>query len=354
MAGSADERLGSETVMKTITLTRPGQLTFSSTAEPGEPGPGEALIRVQRVGICGTDIHAFHGRQPFFSYPRILGHELGVELLALGPGVSALNIGDRCAVEPYLNCGTCIACRRERPNCCAQLRVLGVHIDGGMRELITLPAHKLHRSASLSYEQLALVETLAIGAHAVQRAALKPGEHVLVIGAGPIGLTVMQFAKLAGAQVIALDISDTRLAFCHAQGLATHTVRADSAALAQIEALTGGDLPTAVFDATGNAASMMQAFEYVAPSGRLVFVGLMQGEISFNDPQFHRREITLLATRNAAPADFQMIIGQIERGAIDTMPWITHRASAAELVEQFPAWLQPDAGLLKGVVNFGG
>jgi 2-desacetyl-2-hydroxyethyl bacteriochlorophyllide A dehydrogenase len=338
--------------MKTITLTRPGELALSATPAPGDPAPGQALVRVHRVGICGTDIHAFHGRQPFFSYPRILGHELGVELLALGPGTSGPPIGARCAVEPYLNCGSCIACRRGRPNCCAQLQVLGVHIDGGMRELISLPAHKLHPSASLSYEQLALVETLAIGAHAVQRAELAPAEDVLVIGAGPIGLTVMQFAKLAGVNVIALDISEARLAFCRAQGLAAHSVRADGEALAAIEALTGGDLPTAVFDATGNAASMMQAFQYVAPGGRLIFVGLVQGEISFNDPHLHRREITLLASRNATPADFPRIIGQIEGGLIDTQPWITHRASAEQLAEQFPAWLQPDAGLIKGVVDF--
>jgi 2-desacetyl-2-hydroxyethyl bacteriochlorophyllide A dehydrogenase len=338
--------------IQTLVLDAPGNFRHTVSAAPGQPGPGEALVRVHRVGICGTDIHAFHGRQPFFSYPRILGHELGVEVLAVGAGVAGIAPGDRCAVEPYLNCGACIACRNRRPNCCAHLQVLGVHIDGGMRERILVPAHKLHRSASLSYEQLALVETMAIGAHAVQRAQPAQGEWALVIGAGPIGLGVMQFAALAGARVIALDMSPSRLEFCRARGLAAALVDGRDEPLRAIEELTGGDLPTVVFDATGSAASMERAFDYVAPSGRLVFVGLVQNTISFNDPQFHRRELTLLATRNALAEDFTRIIGQIEVGAIDTSPWITHRAPYDTLTDVFPTWLQPDSGLVKGMLAF--
>jgi 2-desacetyl-2-hydroxyethyl bacteriochlorophyllide A dehydrogenase len=338
--------------MHQITLSQPGRLLLGDGPAPAPPGPGEALVRVHAVGICGTDIHAFHGRQPFFSYPRILGHELGVEVLALGPDSGGLRVGDRCSVEPYLNCGRCRACRAGKPNCCVGLQVLGVHTDGGMRERILVPAAKLHPAAGLSFEQLALVETLAIGAHAVQRAALEPGEQALVIGAGPIGLAVMQFARLAGAQVLALDTSAERLALCRRLGLADHSLLADDGALAQIAALSAGDMPAAVFDATGSAQSMSAALGYVAHGGRLIFVGLVQGEVSFSDPLFHRREITLLATRNALPADFGRIIGQIASGAIDTGPWITHRAAAAELAELFPAWLQPGSGLLKGVVSF--
>jgi 2-desacetyl-2-hydroxyethyl bacteriochlorophyllide A dehydrogenase len=338
--------------IQTLVLDAPGHFRHTMSAHPGDPGPGEALVRVHRVGICGTDIHAFHGRQPFFSYPRILGHELGVEVLAVGAGVREVAPGDRCAVEPYLNCGACVACRRGRQNCCAHLQVLGVHIDGGMREQILVPARKLHRSETLDYEQLALVETLAIGAHAVQRAQPEPGEWVLVIGAGPIGLGVMQFAGLAGARVIALDMSPARLEFCRARGLAAALVDGRDDPLAAVEALTGGDLPTAVFDATGSVASMERAFAYVAPSGRLTYVGLVQSAISFNDPHFHRREMTLLATRNALPQDFTRIIAQIESRAIDTAPWITHRAPHQALIEIFPQWLQPDSGLVKGVLSF--
>ena len=338
--------------MKTIVLNEPGRFTLIETSEPSSPGPGEALVRIHRVGICGTDLHAFRGTQPFFSYPRILGHELGVEVLALDPAApaGAIAVGDRCSVEPYLNCGSCGACRRGRQNCCTRLQVLGVHIDGGMRECITVPIAKLHRSAALTYEQLALVETLAIGAHAVQRAQIEPGEWALVIGAGPIGLATMQFASLAGARVIALDVNADRLAFCRARGLAEQTIDGRGDALAALVELTGGELATAVFDATGNLASMAHAFEYVAHAGRLTFVGLAQGDVGFHDPSFHRRETTLLASRNALPADFTRIIGQIEAGAIDTRPWITHQADPATMLETFASWLRPETGVVKAML----
>jgi threonine dehydrogenase-like Zn-dependent dehydrogenase len=220
-----------------------------------------------------------------------------------------------------------------------------------MRECINVPIAKLHRSDSLRYEQLALVETLAIGAHAVQRAQIEPGDQVLVIGAGPIGLATMQFASLAGAQVIALDVNAERLEFCRARGLAAHAIDGREDPLAALQDLTGGELATAVFDATGNLQSMARAFEYVAHAGRLTFVGLAQGDVSFHDPTFHRREITLLATRNALPANFTQIIGQIEAGAIDTRPWITHQADGATMIETFATWLRPETGVIKAMLT---
>jgi threonine dehydrogenase-like Zn-dependent dehydrogenase len=332
---------------------KPGEFDVSDSPVPHSAVPGEALVRVHRVGICGTDLHAFRGRQPFFTYPRILGHELGVEILALGEGEThGLKPGDRCAVEPYLNCGVCIACRHGKTNCCASLKVLGVHTDGGMRDIISVPIGKLHRSETLTLDQLALVETLGIGAHAVDRAAIEPGEWALVIGAGPIGLAVMQFAKAAGAKVIALDINSDRLAFCRDKLQVETTVFGGDAALDQVRAITEGDLPVVVFDATGNAASMMGAFQYAASGGRVVYVGLVLSDITFYDPDFHRKEITLLATRNSTGRDFVRIIGLLESGEVDTSPWITHRAEASELPDVFPGWLEPNSGVLKAIVSF--
>jgi 2-desacetyl-2-hydroxyethyl bacteriochlorophyllide A dehydrogenase len=320
--------------MLQVTLDAPGKFSASDVAIPEELEES-AVVRVHRIGVCGTDLHAFRGRQPFFSYPRVLGHELGVEVVsaaAAGP-----RTGERCAVEPYLNCGTCIACRRGRPNCCSTLSVLGVHRDGGMRELIALPPAKLHASSVLSYEQLALVETLAIGAHAVERAELQRDEFVLVIGAGPIGLSVIQFARAAGARVAVMDTSAARLDLCRSVWGVEHTIDAQSpAAEAQVLEAGGGDLPGVVFDATGNPESMCAAFRWPCAGGRLVFVGLVQGDISFNDPDFHRRELTLLATRNAQPETFRSIIAAVEAGRIDTSPWITHRISLNDVPEQFP------------------
>jgi 2-desacetyl-2-hydroxyethyl bacteriochlorophyllide A dehydrogenase len=337
--------------MKAALLTRPGELGMIDRPDPDAPGAGEALVRIERVGVCGTDLHAFNGRQPLFSYPRVLGHELGVTVEAIGEGVTGVAVGDRCAVEPYLNCGRCIACRRGKTNCCESLRVLGVHVDGGMTERIVVPADKLHRSDKLSLDQLALVETLGIGAHAVARAAIEPGEFALVIGAGPIGLGAIAFAKAAGAKVIVLDLDEKRLAFCREQmGIewAIDSVGEDAGAL---RAICGGDLPTAVFDATGNAQSMAGTFDLVAPGGRIAFIGLFIGEVSFDDPNFHRREITLLASRNALPSDFRHIISQLEAGKIDLDPWITDRAPLEAVPARLAEWAKPGSGQIKAMIE---
>ena len=339
--------------LKTITLLQPGEFAVTDTASPPAPAAGEVSVRVRRVGICGTDLHAYRGRQPFFTYPRILGHELGVEVAEVGPGSATdLRPGDRCAVEPYLNCGACIACRRGKSNCCTSLKVLGVHTDGGMRDTINVPAAKLHRSRLLSLDQLALVETLGIGAHAVDRARIERGEWALVIGAGPIGLAVLQFARAAGARIAVMDVNAERLAFCETAIGPDAAVAADGSALERLREIADGDLPTVVFDATGNSASMMGAFQYVASGGRLVYVGLFLGDVTFHDPDFHRKELTLLATRNSTGADFVRIIGLLETAEVDTAPWITHRSPADAMPNAFPGWLEPGSGLLKAVVEF--
>src|SRR5438034_3013797 len=199
--------------MKAILLEKPERFSVTNIAEPSAPAAGEALVRIHRVGICGTDISGYLGKMPFYSYPRIPGHELGVEVLAVGPNVTHVKPGDKCSVEPYMNCQQCYACRTGHSNCCKTLKVLGVHTDGGMRPRFIVPARKLHPSKKLTLDQLALVETLAIGCHCVNRGQPQKGEHALVIGAGPIGLSVIEFLKLAGAQITVLDLSESRLRF---------------------------------------------------------------------------------------------------------------------------------------------
>ncbi|MAF12048.1 alcohol dehydrogenase, partial [Candidatus Poribacteria bacterium] len=320
--------------MKTVVLEEPGRFEMTDTPEP--PGEaGHALVRVRRVGICGTDLHAYGGRQPFFEYPRIIGHELGVEIVDVGANDLGLAVGDLCAVEPYLECGSCIACRRGRTNCCAHLKVLGVHTDGGMREVISVPFNKLHRSTTLSLDQLALVETLGIGHHAVSRAQIEAGEHVLVIGAGPIGLTAVAFAQEAGGRVSVMDVNARRLAFCQEALGVEDIIDANDGPDARLADITSGEGPTAVFDATGNPASMNAAFKYPAATGKLVFVSLAQTDVTFNDPEFHRRELTVYATRNSTAADFRRIIGLLEDGSVDTRSWITHRSGIDEMIDAF-------------------
>ena len=338
--------------MKTIVLEKPGDFQLTERPNPGSPSPGEALIRIHRVGVCGSDIHAYKGNQPFFTYPRVVGHELGVEIAAVGPNEKGLAVGDRCAVEPYLHCGRCIACRRGKTNCCVALQVLGVHTDGGMREFMTVPVTKLHRSRNLSLDQLALVEMLTIGAHAVRRAQMEPGENALVIGAGPIGLATATFAQLVGARVSVLEISAWRREFCHRHLKIERCLDGQGDTGKQLQEMLHGDLPTTVFDATGSPKSMMQAIQYVANGGKLVYVSLVQADLTFTDPEMHRRELTLLRSRNALAADFVWAMQMVEDERINLGPWVTHRASADTMVAEFPVWLNPDRGVVKALVEF--
>ncbi|MBY0524636.1 MAG: zinc-binding alcohol dehydrogenase family protein [Gemmataceae bacterium] len=339
--------------MNALVLEAPKLLKCHSIPAPEKPGPGEALVRVHRVGICGTDISGYLGKMPFFSYPRIPGHELGVEVVAVGSGVTNVQPGDRCSVEPYINDPNSYASRRGRPNCCEKLEVLGVHRDGGLRPQFVLPARKLHVSRKLSFEQLALVETLAIGCHAVFRAAIQPDEAVLIIGAGPIGLATLEFVKLIGAKLIVLDVNAQRLDFCKRTMGVAYTIQHSERVEADLRELTDGHLPDVVIDATGSSASMSAAFGLVAPGGRLVFVGITTDEVHFRHPVFHKPEGTLLCSRNALPQDFSHIIGLIEAGRIDTRPWITHRTAFAELIDVFPSYTRPETGVIKAIVELG-
>jgi len=339
--------------MKALQLAEPKAWRQIDIPHPEKPGPGEALVRVHRVGICGTDISGYLGKMPFFSYPRIPGHELGVEVVEVGAGVTNVKAGDRCSVEPYINDPESYASRHGRPNCCEKLQVLGVHRDGGMRPFFTLPARKLHVSTKLAFDQLALVETLAIGCHATNRSQVAEGEYCLIIGAGPIGLATLEFVKLTGAKIIMLDMNDTRLKFCREVMGVQHTVKPSDKLEQDLRDLTEGHLPEVVIDATGNNASMSAAFGYVAPGGRLVYVGITTDEVKFRHPIFHRPEGTLLCSRNALPADFTRIIKLIEEGQINTQPWITHRATFDNLIEVFPSYTRPETGVIKAVVEVG-
>jgi len=339
--------------MKALQLEKPRTWRRIEMDAPGKPAAGDALVRVHRVGICGTDISGYLGKMPFFSYPRIPGHELGVEVVAVGAGITDVQPGDRCSVEPYINCQNCSSCRRGHTNCCENHQTLGVHCDGGLRPEFIVPARKLHISRKLSFEQLALVETLGIGCHAINRANPQSTESVLVIGAGPIGLSVIEFAKLSGAKTIVMDLNQQRLDFCaKVMGIsATVLATGDGSEEERIRQQThDGSWPTVVVDATGSPKSMSHALNYVGFAGRLVYVGITPEPIMIPDPLLHRREITLLASRNALTADFKRIIQLIEDGRLDTAPWITHRSAFDELPDVFPKYVQPDSGVIKAMV----
>jgi 2-desacetyl-2-hydroxyethyl bacteriochlorophyllide A dehydrogenase len=335
--------------MKTLVCISPGKLEYQEADAPLAL-PGHSIIRIRRIGICGTDVHAFEGTQPYFEYPRILGHELAGDLVDLdqAPGFQP---GEAVTLMPYYSCGHCISCRSGKPNCCTTLKVCGVHIDGGMVEYLSIPSKFLVHGRGLSHDQLALVEPLAIGAHAVRRAAIQPGEFVLVVGAGPIGMGTMEAARIAGAEVIAMDLNDHRLNFCRERLHLIHTVNAAGDPMEQLLHITRGDLPTVIIDATGSRKALNDAFRYMAHGARYVLVGLQKGTIEFSHPEFHKREGTLMSSRNATREDFHMVMAAMEQGLIDPTTYITHRMPFDAVETRFPGLTDPANGVIKAMVE---
>jgi len=336
--------------MKILACVEPGKLVYGEEEMPMVQ-PGESLIKIKRIGICGTDLHAFEGTQPFFSYPRILGHELAGELIEPN-GASGFEKGEEVTFIPYFNCGKCIACRSGKPNCCTSIEVCGVHIDGGMVEYLSVPQYSLVHGDGLSFDELALVEPLAIGAHGVARAGVQPGEYVLIIGAGPIGLGTMEFARIAGGKVIAMDMNEARLNFCRDRLKVDHVINVVSDdVMARLIEITGGDMRTVVIDCTGSLRAINNGFQYMAHGARYVLVGLQKGEISFSHPEFHKREATLMSSRNATRADFEHVIASMKKGLVDPTNYITHRVCFKEVINDFESWLDPSRGVIKAMVE---
>jgi 2-desacetyl-2-hydroxyethyl bacteriochlorophyllide A dehydrogenase len=341
--------------MQAIQFFAPRDIRIIDMPEPAAPGPGEALVRTHRMGVCGTDLSCYLGKFPFFAYPRTPGHELGLEVVAVAADVTNVKPGDKCALEPYVNDPATRTSQMGFSNCCPGVQVIGVHGDGGLRRgVFAVPARKLHPGNELSYEQLALVETLAIGYHAVQRANPLTGQTVLVIGAGPIGLACLEFLKLMEVTTIVMDRVRSRLEFCQSQLGIRHTLefQPDGSHLAALEHLTAGQLADVVIDATGDARSMSTCFEYAAFCGRVIYVGIATADLTFpHAPVFHRRELTLLASRNALPQDFPNIIGLIRDGLIHTSHWITHRLRFDEVPGEFGKLTDPALGAIKAIIE---
>ncbi len=335
--------------MKGLVLEKPGSLAWDDVPEP-TTGAGEALVRVRRCGVCGTDMHALGGSQPFFHYPRRLGHELCVEVVS-SPD-PALKPGDLCAVEAYYFCGNCPACRIGKTNCCRNLKVLGVHIDGGHVPLMAVPVDKLHLAESLSPDQIALVEPLVIGAQGVERGAPKAGEPTAIIGLGPIGLSAAIFAKAAGADIACVDRQEDRLAFACDRMQLGKGFQPDGDLATRLERHFG-QLPSVVIDATGNPESMNGTFQLAEHGGRIVFLGLFSGDVSFDDPNFHRRELTLLASRAGVTGTFREVIHLMQSKRVDVLPLVTHRFGFAETAERLPG-LHLEPGLVKAMIDFDG
>ena len=336
--------------MKVLVCEEPGRFEYTKRDEP-LLDEEKAILKVRRIGICGTDLHAFEGTQPYFEYPRVLGHELACEIVDIR-STDEYKIGDRVTFIPYFNCGDCIACRNGLTNCCVNMKVFGVHVDGGMSEYISVPVNKLLHGGGMGFDELALVEPLAIGAHGIRRALVKPGEFVLVVGAGPIGLGTMEFARIAGANVITMDINEKRLNFCKEKLQTEHTINAaNDDVMRRLKEITNGDMPTVVIDATGSLKAINAGIQYLAHGGRYVLVGLQKNEIMISHPEFHKREATLMSSRNATKQDFDHVMDSMRTGLVDPATYITHRVEFDSVKENFNSWLDPVNGVIKAIVE---
>lgn len=335
--------------MKKLICAEPGRFVYEEADIP-KPGKGEALLRIRKIGICGTDIHAFAGRQPFFTYPRVLGHEVAADYVE--GDAAGFAAGDKVTVIPYFTAGKDIASRMGKPNCTNDMRVLGVHIDGAMAEYVVVPSYALRKEEGLDYDDLVLVEPLSIGAHGLQRGDIIRDEFVLVIGAGPIGLGIIALADIAGGNVIALDVDDSRLAYAKELG-ASYTVSArDSDVYEQLASITNNDMPTLIFDATGSTAAINNAFQYMAHGARYILVGLQKEEIHFSHPEFHKREGTLMSSRNALASDFEYVMQRLQDKSLDAQKFITRRVRFDDAAELFSDSSKPLLSGIKTVIEF--
>ena len=335
--------------MRALLCPRPRELSLVERPAPVAK-PGRPLVSVKRAGVCGTDLHIFEGSQPYFEYPRVIGHELAGEISAI-EGPSRFRVGQPVAVIPYVACGQCVACRRGKPNCCQRLNVIGVHSDGGFADWLTVPEDNLVDAEGVSLDAAAMVEFLAIGAHAVRRAAVEPGQKILVVGAGPIGLATAIFARACGGEVTMLDTRADRLAFARQAISVDQAIEAGERAREQCGALTGGDFFDCVFDCTGSPKAMNAGFSLVAHGGSYVLVSIVLGDITFADPEFHKRETTLLGSRNATRADFDTVFAAIRAGAIPIAALATHRATLDQAAAAFPRWLDPASRVVKALIE---
>jgi threonine dehydrogenase-like Zn-dependent dehydrogenase len=333
-------------------LNQPGEFRAIEKDHPGDPGPEQVLLKVKCLGICGTDLHAYNGKQPFFSYPRILGHEIAAEVVSIGKNVTHLKAGDLCTVLGYRNKIIDQAVKRGKPNCGSGLAYLGVHEDGAMQEYFLYNSENIFPANGLTLEQIAMIEPLSIGSHAIERATIKPGDIVMIVGAGPIGITTLMMGRLKAAKFIVLDTNQARLDFVKKKFTDVATINFDDDTVENVKTMLNGDLPTIVMDATGNRESMMKCFDYAAHGGTIIYVGLFIGNMEFSDPVFHAKEITLKSSRNSLPEDYTKIIRLQKAGLINIDGLVTHRLQFSNLEKTFSSLYNSTESLIKAVVEF--
>jgi threonine dehydrogenase-like Zn-dependent dehydrogenase len=336
--------------VKAVVMHAPGDVRVESVPDPTRKS-GEVLLRVRRVGLCGSDLNSYRGRNPLVSFPRIPGHEISATIVELEAEHPAhLQVGMDVTLSPYKNCGQCPACRNGRPNACRDNQTLGVQRDGAMGEYLAVPMEKLF-VADLNLDELCLVEPLTVGCHAVARAGVTPEDVVAIFGCGGVGLGAVAASAFRGATTVAMDVDDAKLEIARKAGAVhvIHTKRQDAKeALAE---LTGGDGPDVVIEAVGLADTFRAAVELVAFTGRVVYIGYAKEPVTYETKLFVQKELTVLGARNALPGDFRQVIQMLEQHRFPVDAAISTIAPLARAPELLRAWSDDPARFTKIMIT---
>ena len=336
--------------MRALVIDRPGEARVIQV-ERGASGPLEATMRVRRIGLCGTDLSTFLGKNPLVSYPRIPGHEVAATLEWVPANDLGLVEGMDVTMSPYTSCGACTACRQGRVNACRYNQTLGVQRDGAMMEHVSMPLAKLY-AAPLGIEELCLVEPLTVGCHAVARGRVTAADTVAIYGCGGVGLGAVSAAAFRDATVIAIDLDDNKLAIAAAAG-AKHLIHSSREDVhARLQEITDGHGPDVVIEAIGRPETFRAAVEEVAFTGRVVYIGYAKDHVSYETRLFVQKELDILGSRNALPQDFKEVIRMFEQRRFPTAETISAVVPLDEAPAILKAWSENPAAYTKIMISF--
>ena len=337
--------------MKAITITEPGKIRIAEIGKP-EPREGEALLRVLYCGVCGADVASFTGNQPFTTYPRIPGHEFSAQIVTIPENDRGLKSGDIVTCNPYFNCGSCYACRKGLVNACTDNQTMGVQRDGAFCDYITMPVERIIPGKGLNARQLALIEPFAISQHALSRCEVKPGDKLMIAGAGPIGLFALLAAKARGAEVTVTDVLDGRLEKAKAFG-ADHTVNANAEdAAEQLRAIADGRGFDVCVEACGRPETFLKCIEQAAQGANLILIGNGKAQTTFLHSIMLKKELNVFGSRNAYTGDFEALIDMVRSGKSDVLPMVSAVYEAADAADAFDALTHNDGSLEKVLIRF--
>ena len=337
--------------MKGLIISKPGEIEVVELDMP-DPGHGEVLLKIKYVGFCGSDLGTYLGRNPMVQYPRIPGHEISAEIIGQGPGVPQdITTGTPVTVVPYTSCGKCPSCRRGREHACRYNQTLGVQRDGAMREYMTVPWQKILQAASLIDRELAMVEPLTVGFHAIGRAGVTRSDTVMVMGCGMIGAGAIAGATDRGATVIAVDIDDHKLVMAKKMGARFLINSKESDLHHLLVELTGGDGPDVVVEAAGSPATYRTAVDEVAFTGRVVCIGYSGEEVSFATRLFVQKEMDILGSRNATAEDFRNVVTYMGKGHFPAASLVSHEVNLAGAGQALQQWADDPGKVMKILLN---